>query len=714
MLARVERGGAATNEVNAEMKGFGESLSPNSNDLAKELADVQNQLEAYRTEIGMDSVRPREDVIASQQEIGQLGAAFAKANTKIEYPSDRHRMSQGQFTMHGREIDDLTKRNQELFDQWTRIDIECSRVTEDLQAAWHGRIEQLRNECANLHAEKQVWEVRPSFARSRIDSELTDRQSVQSRLLEENKTLAMEQSHLSGIVKKMHHDLEKSGENDRRRLESQLQMLEGQRQDLKHQLSQERDSVRQKDIEIMKLQTRLDKTVQDFSITREALVGVETTKTHLEQRVAELNRQLKGPGSDEKLAVYERRPSTVRDLVSGIAQHVDPDLSREQQLEAEMAELRSVLKVTEVDLATARSHADQFREISQVNEAALKSLNATHDEYKRSTEAQIARHESEYNAIQEKLNAVQQEPGQFTTKYNELQKLFETERTAWTNDKKVDSEDMIQVDIGTSEKNSHRDRTSRENEVRQTEQRAKAAEPEEHHTQEVVAHAESPGSPAPVFDSAASESLFPSAPDDGNHQLSASLLAHRPSKVSRQSLSHSYAPQPVLAPMKQQGFIIQYAPKFQVPSKELGLAPGGISWLEFYKKNNFGQLAYAQKNSVGRLVKLDNPKIVDAKINRCINCLVSTKRCTPPTARSKTKMDEYHFNEQTVPKAIVEYHNIAVQRQKKPGEWMGDGIPEFQSSWNPSDGKKRAASPSEDQTAHIATMVPRTPTVRSS
>jgi hypothetical protein len=64
--------------------------------------------------------------------------------------------------------------------------------------------------------------------------------------------------------------------------------------------------------------------------------------------------------------------------------------------------------------------------------------------------------------------------------------------------------------------------------------------------------------------------------------------------------------------------------------------------------------------------------------------------------------------DQSVLKAIVEYHNIAVQRLKKPGEWMGDGIPEFQSSWNPSDDKKRAASPSEDPTKHVASIVPRT------
>ena len=56
-------------------------------------------------------------------------------------------------------------------------------------------------------------------------------QSVQTRLVDENRTLALERSHLSDLmvnVQKMHNDLERSGENDRRRLENQLQMLEGQ------------------------------------------------------------------------------------------------------------------------------------------------------------------------------------------------------------------------------------------------------------------------------------------------------------------------------------------------------------------------------------------------------------------------------------------------------------------------------------------------------
>ena len=74
---------------------------------------------------------------------------------------------------------------------------------------------------------------------------------------------------------------------------------------------------------------------QELSKTRESLIAAETSKKHLEERVEQLTRQLQG--NEEKLAVYERRGSTV---VNGITPRVDDDSSREQQLEAEVAELR--------------------------------------------------------------------------------------------------------------------------------------------------------------------------------------------------------------------------------------------------------------------------------------------------------------------------------------------------------------------------------------
>jgi nucleoprotein TPR len=67
-------------------------------------------------------------------------------------------MLQDQQTLTLRDLDDLTHRNRDLYERFTSVDIECNRVTEDLITA-NGQMEQLRNECANLRAEKKIWEV---------------------------------------------------------------------------------------------------------------------------------------------------------------------------------------------------------------------------------------------------------------------------------------------------------------------------------------------------------------------------------------------------------------------------------------------------------------------------------------------------------------------------------------------------------------------------
>ena len=54
-------------------------------DLARELEDVHGQFDAYRKEMGIDSGRLRDDLIAAQREVNQLGAVLAKANAKIEF-----------------------------------------------------------------------------------------------------------------------------------------------------------------------------------------------------------------------------------------------------------------------------------------------------------------------------------------------------------------------------------------------------------------------------------------------------------------------------------------------------------------------------------------------------------------------------------------------------------------------------------------------------
>ena len=72
-----------------------------------------------------------------------------------------------------------------------------------------------------------------------------------------------------------------------------------------------------------------------MSSAREKLVGSETSQKHLEERVADLQKQLQT--NEEKLAVYERRPPGATGPSSSST--VDQTQS-EQDLKAEVAELR--------------------------------------------------------------------------------------------------------------------------------------------------------------------------------------------------------------------------------------------------------------------------------------------------------------------------------------------------------------------------------------
>jgi nucleoprotein TPR len=168
LLARAERN-------NVGKDSHGQTNGPASqSDVAKELAEIQEQYDSYRAETGVDSVRLREDATAAQREVAQLATQLAKANARLEIAGgtsylalllcsltsnvDRFKMLQEQQTLTLGDLDDLTKRNRDLYERFTTVDIECNRVTGYLIAA-NGQIDQLRNECANLRAEKRIWEV---------------------------------------------------------------------------------------------------------------------------------------------------------------------------------------------------------------------------------------------------------------------------------------------------------------------------------------------------------------------------------------------------------------------------------------------------------------------------------------------------------------------------------------------------------------------------
>lgn len=163
-----------------------------------------------------------------------------------------------------------------------------------------------------------------------------------------------------------------------------------------------------------------------------------------------------------------------------------------------------MLKANEVDLAAVRRYVQQCQDISQASEAALQSLSSTHEEYKDSTEAQIAKYEGQQKSLEGQIGSLQEEINRLNAKNVELQQLLEKERAAFTQDKKM-LEDTI-VDITASEANQRSDQAAHEKEIREQMECARVCDvcqgllmfstndlqaAEEKYSREIVAHAES-------------------------------------------------------------------------------------------------------------------------------------------------------------------------------------------------------------------------------
>lgn len=67
--------------------GNGSSAASNAMtaDYKKMLEEQQAMFETFKTEMGIDSSRLKDDLAAAQKEVGQQGANIAKANAQIEF-----------------------------------------------------------------------------------------------------------------------------------------------------------------------------------------------------------------------------------------------------------------------------------------------------------------------------------------------------------------------------------------------------------------------------------------------------------------------------------------------------------------------------------------------------------------------------------------------------------------------------------------------------
>lgn len=403
---------------------FGQSVDGNQNGLiptieqtpgnrdsanyATLLREQQAQFDHYREEQAIDRRTIKEQMEKLSLEKGSLQGEIAKMTSQLTLASERHDMLQSNYSMQQNENDELKTRSQILSESAAKQDLRTQQVAEDLVEA-KGTIESMRNETANLKAEKKIWK------------------DIQDRLSQDNENLMNEKTRLNNLItnqQTLQNERELSDSESRHRLQSQVDSLEAQLTTIKRKLNDEVEDNKKaqlrKEYDSQQNQKRIDDLATSLSHVREDLVAAKTTRDHLQSRVDELTIELKS--AEERVELLQPRP-TPR---SAAGTDIDPEaaqseaLSREQQLAIEVSELNRNLELAKSELESTKSQMDQYKAISQSSEEELQSLNATQDQYREEMDRIIEEKDSKIRELQQRADDISAE---LTTTNNELTKV---------------------------------------------------------------------------------------------------------------------------------------------------------------------------------------------------------------------------------------------------------------------------------------------------
>ncbi len=401
--------------VDGTQNGLTQSIeqTPGSKDNANYatlLRDLQSNFDSYREEqtIDLRALKTQQEVLSRDKAL--LQAEIAKISSQLTHANERYELFQSNYALLQSENNELQKRSKTLSENAAKQDLRTQQVAEDLVEA-KGLVESMRNENANLKAEKKLWK------------------DIQDRLSQDNESLMNERTRLNNLVanqQTLQNERELSDSETRRRLQSQVEALEAELSTTKRKLNEELEDSKKaqlrKEYDSQQNQKRIDDLASSLSQVREELVAAKTTRDHLQARVDELTIELKS--AEERVELLQPRPTPrpgVQDIVGGVNGNVpEADLSREQELAIEVSELKRDLELGKSELESTKAQMEQYKSISQASEEELQSLNSTQDQYREEMDRIIEEKDSKIRELQQRVEDISAE---LTNTNNELTNL---------------------------------------------------------------------------------------------------------------------------------------------------------------------------------------------------------------------------------------------------------------------------------------------------
>ncbi|KAM0254680.1 hypothetical protein ACHAQJ_006530 [Trichoderma viride] len=395
--------------------------------LTEALRKIQSEYDSFRD--AQDGARKdfRDQIGHLSAEKNSLQTANIKLQGEARLESERREMLQSNYVALQNENSELQKRTQILSEAAAKQDIRVQQVAEELIEV-KGLLDSMRNETANLKAEKKLWK------------------DIQERMSKDNDSLIEEKNRLGNLLtaqQSLENERNITESEARRKAQNKIESLELELSTAQKKLSQTAEDTQnlqqRKEYEAKESQKRIDDLMASLSQLREEHVGIKTTRDHLQARVDELTVELRS--AEERAGRLQPRPTPRPGLVT------DNNL-RQQELEAEVQELNNDisdlkrdLDMASTQLENAKAQAEQYKELSQSNEEALEDLRASQDQYRQEIEVliqekdgkikelgqQIEDLSAELSRSNTELSAIRDSQGEVARKYEDEKTILEDE-----------------------------------------------------------------------------------------------------------------------------------------------------------------------------------------------------------------------------------------------------------------------------------------------
>ncbi|UNI18014.1 Protein mlp1 [Purpureocillium takamizusanense] len=373
--------------------------------LNEAIRKLQSEYDNYRTaqdEVRKD-LRTQVDRLSSEKNSMQTERVKLHGDLRIE--SERREMLQANYVALQGENVELQKRSQSLSEMAAKQDIRTQQVAEELIEA-KGLLDSMRNETANLKAEKKLWK------------------EIQDRMSKENENLIEEKNRLNNLLatqQSLENERNISESEARRKAQTKIESLERDLSETQRKLSKEAEETKKlqlrKEFEAKEAQKRIDELMASLSQIREDHVVVKTTRDHLQARVDELTVELRN--AEERVGRLQPRPTPRPGST-------DNDV-RLQQLETEVHELNNDISDLKRDLDLAKTHlenataqAEQYKELSRENEEMLEDLRGSQDQYRQEMETLIGKKDAKIKELSQRLEDVSAELSQTNSELSTL------------------------------------------------------------------------------------------------------------------------------------------------------------------------------------------------------------------------------------------------------------------------------------------------------